>query len=454
VSCALLYVLARRLGIGRVFAIAAVALFAFSPLAVYFHRLVLIDNPAITFLLAALVLALSPSRRLWLFAASGVAFTASVLSKETMLLFLPVLILAVLRNADRRTRRYCLTVCGALLALTVLIFPVYAALKGELLPGPKHVSLIGEASTQLFGRKATGSIFDPTSQTYGTVTYWLHLDPWLLWSAVLTTPIALARRATRLAGIAFLIQCVMVLRPGYLPFMFVIAMLPFAALVVAGSAETLWCAARDRLRRSPATTPPLHGRVESRWSRLVPDVVARHQRVVVGALAATVLVALLGAFSLGAAPGWTGADRAAMTLPLDGPERQAKQWLLDNVDHGKRILVADDFWVFLVEHGYDDHPVEGGFFSRKVVFYWPFDFDPAVRKAFPEGWKNLDYVVSTEGMRNDTSQVVRTAEALRRSRLVVSFGRGDARIGIRQIVRPPIATGDAGVGGTTSGEAR
>src|SRR5579863_1051727 len=40
VSCALLYVLARRLDMGRAFAAAAVLLFGLSPLAIWYHRMV------------------------------------------------------------------------------------------------------------------------------------------------------------------------------------------------------------------------------------------------------------------------------------------------------------------------------------------------------------------------------------------------------------------------------
>jgi hypothetical protein len=413
-TCVLLYILCRRLGIGRIFAVGGVALFAFSPLSLYFHRLVLIDNPGVMFALGAFVLALSPRQRLWVFAASGACFAASVLSKESMLVLLPALVLAALQNSDRRNRRYCWMLLGSFFVLVLAIYPLYATLKGELFPGPGHVSMLGELHTQLFTRQATGSVFDPRSQTYGIVRYWFHLDPWLLPVALVLAPVALFSRVTRVAAVALLVQAVMVLRPGYLPFMYVIGLLPFAAIVVAGIAQLLWRAFASRSSRRPQGPP-------------------------VRIAAAVVLVVLLGVFTVGAAPGWAGADRAAMTLRLDGPELGAKQWLLAHVSHRDRVLVADDFWVFLIEHGFDDHAVDGGFFSRTVVFYWPFDFDPAVRRKFPQGWKQLDYIVSTQGMRNDRAQVPRTAAALDHSRLVATFGHGATRIEIRRIEHGPRA---------------
>ena len=119
---------------------------------------------------------------------------ASVLSKETTLVLLPALILAAVQYSDHRTRRYCLTLLVSFLTLIGLGYPLYAALKGELLPGPGHVSLVGSVIDMLFTRQGTGSAFDPHSVAHGTVMAWLQLDPWLLGAALLFSPIALARR--------------------------------------------------------------------------------------------------------------------------------------------------------------------------------------------------------------------------------------------------------------------
>jgi hypothetical protein len=52
--------------------------------------------------------------------------------------------------------------------------------------------------------------------------------------------IALTGPATRPVALAYVIGCVTILRPGYLPAMYVIALLPFATLIVAGTADALW----------------------------------------------------------------------------------------------------------------------------------------------------------------------------------------------------------------------
>jgi glycosyltransferase XagB len=404
VSCALLYALARRLQMSRPFAAAAVILFALSPVALFFHRAVLLDNPATAWALAAFVLARSPSHRLWAFAGSGACFAACVLSKETMLVLLPALLWAAAQNTDRRTRRYCLTLLCTFLVLLGVTYPLYATLKGELLPGSGHVSLVGYTVVQLFTREATGSLFDPHSITRATVDAWLGLDPWLLALAFVLAPVALARRSTRAVAAAYVIQVLMVLRPGYLPNMYVIAMLPFAALTVAGAAEALWRRAADLPDRMAADVP----------------------RAIIAA-------AGLGLILL-VAPRWARTDYSAMTVRADAPRRAAERWLVEHVPRDKRVIVDDTFWIYLVEHGFDHHPVRGGFFSRTVVSYWPLDLDPAVRRRFPNGWRDFDYVLSTDGVRGGLDRTPTTKAALDHSRLIARFGGGSGRIEVRAII--------------------
>jgi cellulose synthase/poly-beta-1,6-N-acetylglucosamine synthase-like glycosyltransferase len=427
VSCWLLYNLARRLRMSPPFAAGAVLLFALCPLSLFFHRGVLLDNPATAWALAAFVLALTPRRSLWAFAASGACFAASLLCKETTLVLLPALLLAAAQNSDPSTRRYCLTLFAAFLGLTAVVYPLYATLKGELVPGPGHVSLIGAALDMLFYREKTGSVLDPHSAAHWTVMLWVNLDPWLVGAGLLLSPIALALRNTRAVALAFLIQVVIILRPGYLPAMYVIALLPFAALIVMGTAQALW---RHATTRSPRARLPAGG---GRW-RMIGFRAAVLLRPVSMAASAAALAVLLAVAVLVVAPRWARADKGAMTVRLDGPERAAERWLVQHVDKEQRLIVTDDFWVYLVEHGFDSQRVRGGLNSRTVVSFWPFDKDPAVRRLYPHGWRDFDYVVSTVGMRANLSHTPNTAQAIRHSRVVASFGREGGQVEIRAIV--------------------
>jgi hypothetical protein len=430
VSFPLLYTLARRLDMNPVFAATAVILFALSPLDLFFHRLVLLDNPATVWAIAAFVLAFSPRRRLWSFAGSGACFAASILSKETTFIMFPALLFAVFQNAHRCTRRYCVTLFIAFFALTGFFFPLYAILKGELVPGPGHVSLVGSDFVQLFGRKGTGDVFAKNSLAHGIVAFWLSLDRWLLGGAVLFSPLALARRTTRAIALAFALQVATILRPGYLPGMYVTALLPFAALIVAAGMQATW---------GFATRPSVPvGRLP--WRAMNPRAVTLLTRVA-AAFSAAVFAYVTMVATIDVAPRWATADRAAMTVRLDGPQRAALQWLVTHIGHEQRLIVTDSVWIYLIEHGFDSHPVKGGFNSRTVQSYWELDYDPAVQRYFPYGWREFQYVVDDNGMRVTAGLTPTTAQALQHSRVVAVFGSGGQRIEVRAIIPTPITSG-------------
>ena len=406
VSSALLYLLARRLDLRRLAAAGAVLLFALSPLAVMFHRAVFLDNIATPFVLAAFVLALSPGRRLAAHAASGLCFGVAVLCKETSLLLLPALAWQLWRMTDRETRRYSFAVAGSALALTGSFYLLFAALRGELLPGPGHVSLFEGIAFQLVTRDGGGSALDPSSGSRQTITDWLWWDQWLLLAGVALLPLALVVRRARplAAGLAILV--VMSLRPGYLPIPFVIGLLPLAALTVAVVADAAW-------------GPPPGGRR--------PRAVAGVRRLVRGAgrlgRRGVVVAAVVAAVAV-AGPDWYDTNRDLMTVDHDRPLTQAQRWIDANVPADRPILVDDAIWVDMVRAG---RP------PSRVVWFWKLDRDPEIRARYPEGWRNFDYVVSTIAVRLSLDQLPEIGAAMENGTVVASFGEGGDQVQVLRI---------------------
>ena len=400
-SATLLYVLARRLGLRRVFATGAVLLFSLSPLAVELHRVVYLDNIATAFILSAFVLALSPERHLAAFAGSGLCLGLAALTKATSLLLLPVLAWLLWRASDRRTRRYSLPVAGTVFVLTGSFYLLFAALRGELLPGPDHVSLTDGIAFQLFSREASGSPFDPSSPSHQTVMGWLQRDPWLLAAALGLLPACLAIRRTRPLAAGLLMLALMVVRPGYLPAPFVIAALPLAALMVAATVDAAW-------------GRPLRRSADARWRRWTA-VLGTARAAAVGATL-VVAVNLVG-------PDWLERDRRLMTTDRDYPMTQAEQWIDTNVPRTVPILVDDSLWVDLVRSG---RP------PARVVWFFKLDNDPEIKARYPDGWRQFGYVVSTAGVRGSFYQLPSIAAALEHGAVVASFGTGDDQV---QIVR-------------------
>ncbi|WP_171109953.1 phospholipid carrier-dependent glycosyltransferase [Streptomyces sp. Z423-1] len=415
ISAVLVYVVARRLSLPRWAAGLAMALFGLSPLSVVLQREIFLDNIAVMWTLLAFALAASPSRHLWHHFGAGMAAAAAVLTKETMLLVLPAVLVTMWRHSHQDTRKFAITGAITACALIGISYPLFALLKGELLPGDGHVSLWDGIVYQM-SRPGSGFILEPGTGSYGVLQSWLYYDRVLPLGGlagalllVVTWRWSVTARALAGPALAVAILAGMALRPGYLPAMYIIQALPFLALVLAGGTASV---AHAVLRR---------------WRR------AGEKRYVTGgryALAAVLAIAA-GAYVV---PKWYDGDRTAMTADANAPYRAASEWMATEVEDPEdtRVLVDDAMWLDLVHQGY--RPGLG------VIWFYKADLDPAVTKTMPNGWRDLDYVVASPTVRRDAVDLPNVKAAMEHSTPVAVFGAGEDRIEIRQIV-------SAGTGG-------
>src|SRR5207248_8161950 len=236
VSLLLVYPIVRRLGLARWAAALAVLAYGLSPISVTMMRQIYLDSFAVMWILAALALALSPRKHLWHHTAAGVAAGLAVLSKETMLIALPGVVVALWQGtAKTPVRAWAFGGFAAGLVLVGVFYPLYAILKGELIPGPGHVSLIGAWQFQLGNRHGSGSIFSAGTNSNSLLRSWLFYDGVLPIAGVAATLPALAIRRLRGPAVAGALLILTALRPGgYLPAMYVVQVLPFFAIVLAG----------------------------------------------------------------------------------------------------------------------------------------------------------------------------------------------------------------------------
>jgi hypothetical protein len=376
VTGALLFLLARRLKMNRGWAAVGVAVFALSPLAIFFHRMVFLDNLATMFVIAALAAAASPRRSVGAALWTSIWFAAGVLCKETILILLPAVIWLLVQHTDRRTRKWNLGMFFVSFVVLVSSYPVFALLKNELFPGAGHVSLSWALWWQVFGRSGSGSLLDPSSGTFSLARSWTTIDPWLLLAGAALIPVGLAVARLRPIAIALLIQVVMMCRGGYMPFAYVIALLPFAALLIAGTGDILW-ARRATWRLS-----------------VVP--------IGVAALAAVVLIV----------PSWAGTLRDQAKTDGSANSRAATKWVIDNVPRDAVVITDDYIWMDLTLAGF-----------TKPVWLWKVDADPAVmRDVLPLGTASMDYVVMADQADSTLSALPTLKEGVAGSTVVVRFG--------------------------------
>jgi hypothetical protein len=393
-SLMLVYLVGRRLGLTVMASAGALLAFGLSPLTVTMDRGIYLDSFAVAWMLAALALALSPRRNLWHFTAAGAATAVSVLSKETMLLAAPAVAVALWQNAARGSTRPW-AAGGYLSGLTLIgmFYPLYALLRGELFPGSGHVSLIGAWTFQLASRSGSGSVFQSGTGTSQLLHSWLYYDPVILIAGLAATLAAVPVRRLRPVVVAIAVLVLVALRPGgYVPAMYVVQVLPFLALVIAGVLD-------EGVRRT-ARGP--------RWIRP----------------AAVATVALLVAVTV--APSWWAGNRRALTADDNAGYTAAAAYLRDRVPgrDSVHIVVDDALWLDCVRAGYR---------QENTIWFYKLDLDPGVAVQLPNGWRDIDYVVSTPIMRQNPGALPTVATLLAHSTPVAAFGPADGRIEIRRI---------------------
>ena len=372
VSCVLLYVLARRIDIQRPFAAAAVVLFGASPLDIWYHRMVSLDNLATVWALAALVLA-ADRRRSWGAAiGSGACFAVAFWNKETILLLFPAMLWLLYQNTDPSTRFANVSSFCVVAFSGIAFYPLLAVLKGELMPGPGHDSLWKEQVVYQLTRPGTGSVLSKHTGTYLQFHSWLTLDPWLVLGGGVAICTGLVIRRLRPFALALLLQFAIMVKGGYVPYAFGTAMLPFAALLIAGTADAYWRAGDQAGDQASDHRPPGPGRVASLGVRHAGKVPV---------IAATLVLAVI------CVPHWYGWLEQQSADNGFAAEDAAVSWVAGHVPRND-LVVCDAYpWLDIKLH------------TRATPLYlWQIDSDPQVmRTELPHGYRDISYLLLDPG---------------------------------------------------------
>jgi hypothetical protein len=245
------------------------------------------------------------------------------------------------------------------------------------------------------GRPGSGSMLVPGSNSNQLLQSWLYYDSVLPVAGTGAAVAALAVRRLRPVAVALALLVAVALRPGgYLPAMYVIQLLPLAALTLAGLVDL---GARRSLGDSRRVWP--------RW-------------------AAATVIAVGGLVYI--APRWYAGDLLALTAPANSAYHQAAEYLGTSiVDKAHTTVVTDDvLWLDLVRAGYP---------RDRTLWFYKVDLDPAVSATLPHGWRDVDVIVSTPAIRQDPNDLPTVKALLAHSAVAATFGAGDGRIEIRRV---------------------
>jgi len=357
-STLLLYRLTRRLGGSQPAAVVAAAIFSLSPLAIFYQRLVLLDNIMVFWLLASIVLALEARSRAWL-GLSGIAFGVALLSKEFAVVLAPVLVAIAWQRGGWRG----MVMWSAAVVFAVLPYPMYALSRGELWPVPDpylpyiepsdlaaRPSLLSTLFWQL-GRPGGGPLSLTNTFFYYLRSDWVRRDVTVLVLGVAAILINAARgsrtRLLLLVAEAGALPCLYFARGGVTFSFYVVLAIPFLALNLALALDLAF------KRLSPARAMPLAG---------------------------SFLILLLGAYV------WSGTLQPLYVDRADRPGREAQAWIKSNLPATAVIVGGNALLPYLREP--HDGPAFAGFQE-----HWKVANDPAVRQQLRSDWTQIDYLV-------------------------------------------------------------
>ena len=363
-SVPLLYRVGRKLGCSVPFATLAVILFSVSPLAVFYQRLVLLDSIMVFFLLLSIDLLLDGWGRVSRFALSGAAFACAALSKEPAVFLGPPMLYLLWQQHRQRHGPFAVGAWFATATFGVSLYPLFAALKGELLPAAMairfalfniesgaRVSLIDSLRWQI-ERGGGGNVLDPASYVRSLVESWSVSDPLLVLGGIAAVAINLLRgfrdRKAMAIAVLGLFPVLYLLRGGVVFSFYIIFAIPFLALNLASLGTWL-------------------------FSRL-------HVGVATGG-AATIVAGAVALYLV------QGSMQPLYAEQPDVAIREAVKWIKSTLPPDSYVIANDDVWLSLREETHLP-----GF--PNVHSHWKVVSDPAVREGvFGDDWRTVDYLI-------------------------------------------------------------
>ena len=241
-SALLLYNICKKLTQSQPISFLAALLFILTPLSVEFGRRVFIDNIMVFWLLLSIFFSIR-SMKLKNIVLSAVTFAIAVLSKESAIVFLPVIITSVYLNAHKNNRPFVTMAWVTFSIFMISLYPLYALIKGEFfvygefLGGDvPHVSLL--ESLQFQAGRSQGFFWESTSAFRRNLEgAWLQTDFLYILLGVVVAPLVnflffRKYKWTGFVSMMVLIYVVYLMRGQVLDW-YIIPLIPLASINIA-----------------------------------------------------------------------------------------------------------------------------------------------------------------------------------------------------------------------------
>jgi endo-1,4-beta-D-glucanase Y/4-amino-4-deoxy-L-arabinose transferase-like glycosyltransferase len=354
-SAALIFYITKRIAHNSWLAVMGVLLFSISPLEIYFQRRVLLDNIMIFWLLAATAILLSRREHIWNFVLSGAFFAIAILTKITAILFIPAALLFVHSGSHQVSRSFRTTLFLSAMIMTYSLFPLYASIKGELLPEEGKVSVVSAFIFQMSRGGGGVPFWDDASMFMQVVYDWIIKDQnfVIISATILSLSLIVAFFQKRIALVALgpILYLLFLARGGVVLNFYVLPLI--AAIAILG--------------------PTLASSVATYLGRR-----ADSMRGVFG------IAAIVALFVLYA----DHAEQPVFAADETSQQRRAVHWIKDNLSE-EDVIVSDNY--ALVDL-WDPDYYNGKSFPNAHWFY-KVEKDPEIRSLFQEEWRDVDFLL-------------------------------------------------------------
>lgn len=407
-----LYWLSYRVSGSRLAAFATCALYALSPLGIYFRRRVLLDNLMTFWLLLAYLPLLVSRPKLRHFALSGVLYGLGFLTKVTAAMWGPALLYMVAAYTYTANRAFRITAWLFFSISSVSLYLMYALMKNEFFPSgwfdtTEHVSLIGALGFQM-GRKSAYPFYHPSSDFMGVLMDWMNKDALTVWFIVLATlgGVLLWRikPLTRGFTIALFLYTLFLIRGGIVLNFYVQPLLATATVLGGALLSVVAEYVAQVLSKlmSLTSTKELLARIHVSEYRLLSIRTHTYHTVRILVLVLCILSTLW--YYLG--------HLSTHYLSLDevSPQRDSIAWIKANLPEEAAIIIDNTMLVELKDERY----INTKTFDNADWFY-KVSNDPSIRiDKFNNNWKSFEYVALTHEMlkqiqRFEETNIVRQA---------------------------------------------
>jgi 4-amino-4-deoxy-L-arabinose transferase-like glycosyltransferase len=403
VSSLLVYRIARKMGAGISAGLLALAIFSFSPISITFQREVLLDNFATFWFLLSLYLIVASKSRLSYIVSAAIFFGFSLLSKEVMVVYIPVMIYVVWLHTTRFQRTFALVAFIFLVFAAGFSFVLMAALKGELFPYSwhlpwdhhPHLSLMDTFFAQTQRGQSQGSFLISWDA-------WVSGDPFFIFLGIAAPTFNLITGwwdRKRLFLSLFALSFWVLLARGGVDFTFyILPLIPIIALNSVFALKTL-----------------------TGW-------IARcmHFELVAVFLMLIALVALMNYdFQRSTEPTNLFTQRPSLV------QTEALTWIRTQVPRRAMIVINSNLYTDL--HEQEGDGVGDGTTYPHAEVYWNVAFDPELHGTLlQDNWDRIDYIVADPGMlqdiKNNGGDMELIETALEHSILRVEFKGDEAEL--------------------------